>query len=142
MEEVVASELLFQKAISEADKQSREKLAKMFGMTIIPRVNSNAPLLKSLQSVQPVQKKLQGTLDRYMLDSMLIDASKAASAKALKAAKTADAKTADAKAADAKAADAKAADAKAADAKTADSKAAAATPKKSSRAKKTADVNV
>jgi len=120
MEEVVASELLFQKAISEADKQSREKLAKMFGMTIIPRVNSNAPLLKSLQSVQPgqpAQKKLQGTLDRYMLDSMLIDASKAASAKALKAAKTADAKAADAKAAD-------------------------ATPKKSSRAKKTADVNV
>jgi DNA polymerase elongation subunit (family B) len=132
MEEVVASELLFQKAISEADKQSREKLAKMFGMTIIPRVNSSAPLLKSVQPQQPGQKKLQGTLDRYMLDSMLIDASKAATAKAVKAAKAADAKAADAKAADAKAADSKAADAKAADSK----------PKKSSRAKKTADVNV
>jgi len=73
MEEVAASDLLFQKALNEADKTSQKQFAKKFGMTIIPRASatrpSTAPTVK-----KPAQAQMQ--LDRFMLDSMLIAATK------------------------------------------------------------------
>ena len=92
MEEVVASNLLFQKALAETERQGREKFATKFGITVIPREPSTRVSVSAVAPVQQALKK-QVKLDRYMLDSMLIDASKAAASKAAKAAKTVAAST-------------------------------------------------
>ncbi len=76
MEEVAASDLLFQKALNEADKTSQKQFAKKFGMTIIPRASATArPASATAPTVKkPAPAQLQ--LDRFMLDSMLIAATK------------------------------------------------------------------
>ena len=78
MEEVAASDLLFQKALNEADKTSQKQFAKKFNMTIIPRASTTArPASATAPTVKKqgqVQAQLQ--LDRFMLDSMLIAATK------------------------------------------------------------------
>jgi hypothetical protein len=87
MEEVAASALLFQKALAEADRLSKNQFAKKFGMTIIPRAQTAAsvsgtpvsgtpvtgpPRTKSVNPPPVLTKQLQ--LDRFMIDSLLVDA--------------------------------------------------------------------
>ena len=74
MEEVAASDLLFQKALNEADKTSQKQFAKKFGMTIIPRASAARPSTAVSTVKKPAAAQLQ--LDRFMLDSMLIAATK------------------------------------------------------------------
>jgi hypothetical protein len=74
MEEVAASDLLFQKALNEADKTSQKQFAKKFGMTIIPRASAARPSTAVSTVKKPAPAQLQ--LDRFMLDSMLIAATK------------------------------------------------------------------
>jgi hypothetical protein len=74
MEEVTASDLLFQRALNEADKFTQKQFAKKFGMTIVPR--TSAPVKTQVQSAGSSKKQTQLQLDRFMLDSMLIEATK------------------------------------------------------------------
>ena len=74
MEEVAASDLLFQKALNEADKTSQKQFAKKFGMTIIPRASAVTRPASAPPVKKPAPAQLQ--LDRFMLDSMLIAATK------------------------------------------------------------------
>jgi hypothetical protein len=78
MEEVTASDLLFQKALNEADKFTQKQFAKKFGMTVIPRASAPVPIKSggrtAAESKKAAPKQMQ--LDRFMLDSMLIEATK------------------------------------------------------------------
>ena len=77
MEEVAASELLFQKALGEADTRSKHQFAKKFGMTIVPRASAGGPSTAKAATVKKqTQSQSQLQLDRFMLDSMLIAATK------------------------------------------------------------------
>ena len=78
MEEVTASDLLFQKALNEADKFTQKQFAKKFGMTVIPRASVPVPTKSGGRTAAEPKKAApkQMQLDRFMLDSMLIEATK------------------------------------------------------------------
>ena len=76
MEEVTASDLLFQKALNEADKFTQKQFAKKFGMTVIPRATVAKPQPQATSTGGAPKKQMQMQLDRFMLDSMLIEATK------------------------------------------------------------------
>jgi len=75
MEEIAAANLLFHKALNEADKASQRKLATKLGMTVIERTPATVKRQAPTTGGAP-KKQTQLQLDRFMLDSMLIEATK------------------------------------------------------------------